>query len=301
MNRIYVPIPAIWPTVGSVKRQLDASAAIDREAEEPKRRRIKRVKKELQDILPGDKQEVSEGGTAKGSATSNKATCSACLEVFPKLAAITCPCDDVYCKACLRQMFVFATKDESVFPPKCCQKEIPLPKRVLSKEERKAFDIAAAEFRTLGRRTYCYNCSKFISAKRIKEGIDEAKCRACRVSTCTRCGKAYHPEDFCDDKEGEKRLLTMLKKHNWSRCGKCQRIVIKNGGCNNMVCLCGNNFCYRCGKSFTSKDPHRSPCTQKVYESLQPSEDSGAIGKSKPRPVPYSEPEDDIDSDLVVV
>ncbi|RPA83170.1 hypothetical protein BJ508DRAFT_304909 [Ascobolus immersus RN42] len=178
----------------------------------------------------------TRSGTVPASTTKSTVTCTACFDDFPRSASIICPCKDSYCKPCLRLLFTFATKDESVFPPKCCNTEIPLPTGVLSREERAAFLTASVEFRSIGKRHYCFKCNKFIPPKLVKTTKESARCPMCKVGTCTSCGKEEHTQKgfICPDDAAGKKLLKLMKKEKWSRCGKCMRVVAKAFGCDAM-------------------------------------------------------------------
>ncbi|USP80095.1 ariadne RING finger [Curvularia clavata] len=57
---------------------------------------------------------------------SIKSHCCACAEQYPQASLITLNCDDKYCINCIKGLFMRSTRDESLYPPRCCKKPIPL-------------------------------------------------------------------------------------------------------------------------------------------------------------------------------
>lgn len=47
------------------------------------------------------------------------------------------------------------------------------------------------------------------------------------------------------------RLRELAKEKEWQTCSKCRRIVERIDGCLHMTCLCGFEFCYRCGAEYS--------------------------------------------------
>ncbi|KAI8643063.1 hypothetical protein BD408DRAFT_415527 [Parasitella parasitica] len=43
------------------------------------------------------------------------------------------------------------------------------------------------------------------------------------------------------------KTLSQAKVNLWTRCPKCHHLVEKRAGCLTIWCLCGTEFCYRCG------------------------------------------------------
>jgi hypothetical protein len=109
-------------------------------------------------------------------------------------------CSHIYCADCLKSLFLRATKDQSLFPPRCCREAIPLllVEADMSEHELIEFESAAIEFTTTDR-TYCSNigCGKFIPPSRIT--ADQAECAVCNSSTCTMCKETYHHDDCASD------------------------------------------------------------------------------------------------------
>ncbi|MCJ1389727.1 hypothetical protein MMC18_002584 [Xylographa bjoerkii] len=55
-----------------------------------------------------------------------KKTCASCQEPVAYFDAVYGPCGHDYCKDCVKQLFFMATRDKSLFPPRCCHEAIPL-------------------------------------------------------------------------------------------------------------------------------------------------------------------------------
>jgi hypothetical protein len=50
------------------------------------------------------------------------------------------------------------------------------------------------------------------------------------------------------------KLLELGSEKKWKQCPTCLNMVEKTEGCNHMDCVCGVEFCYRCGKLFDEDD-----------------------------------------------
>ena len=82
------------------------------------------------------------------------------------------PCDHVYCIKCLQDLFKRAMKDETLMPPRCCQKMIPIDLAQLTSTEIEVFFEKQLEYSS-DERLYCSkpSCSAFISPIHIVDGI----------------------------------------------------------------------------------------------------------------------------------
>jgi hypothetical protein len=54
----------------------------------------------------------------------------------------------------------------------------------------------------------------------------------------------------------------------YKRCNKCGMMIEKNGGCNHIVCLCKNEFCFGCGKEWINKGAFYCFCESKLEMKL---------------------------------
>ena len=154
----------------------------------------------------GDVSENTLGGTGEAAAESSTSTasrqkpltgtypqCIACDLTKPLLDIFQTPCGHHYCQECLRALFKLSTTDETLFPPRCCRQEIPLPsvKLYLSSALIDLFEKKSIEFKTSDW-TYCSQptCSSFITSVNISG--DRATCTACGTHTCTICKNTAH-------------------------------------------------------------------------------------------------------------
>jgi len=61
--------------------------------------------------------------------------------------------------------------------------------------------------------------------------------------------------------EDQKNLVAWSKKRKAKQCPHCKNMVERNTGCPHMACMCGNSFCYNCGKDYSYGNDH-----SKCYE-----------------------------------
>jgi len=169
-------------------------------------------------------------------------------------SALQTPCRHSYCQACVRNLVELFTRDESLFPLRCCQKTIPISTVVphISSALRRVFEAKHAEFSVLSKdRIYCCNptCSAFLGSAQGKEYQAEVLCTSstCRTSTCPRCKQAGHPADpDCTVNRATIELRSLARAQGWQTCPGCHTIVELNVGCYHMTCRCRTEFCYLC-------------------------------------------------------
>lgn len=183
----------------------------------------------------GSKEEGRERKRKKEEETET--TCTACGDamLLSHVVASCCPCGHHYCNECLAHLFTTATVDESLYPPKCCGKDIPLEQAGARLPSKVKIDFVRkrVEYHTKNR-TYCHQaqCSTFIPPERIGSS-DVAKCPECSRTTCTICKGQSHQGDCPRDTETQK-LLDLAKGNGWQRCRTCRRVVELDVGCNHI-------------------------------------------------------------------
>ncbi|KAM5533558.1 hypothetical protein V8D89_012774 [Ganoderma adspersum] len=171
--------------------------------------------------------------------------------------SIRAPCGHYYDVGCMGQLFETATKDESLFPPSCCRRPIPLTSvwGHLSDRLQSTFEEKRKEF-TVQNRVYCAkpSCSRFLAAQQDRSHTlrdqPSRKCPApgCGTITCLRCKNEVKPgsKHLCADSEVDKSALKLAKDVGWARCPGCATMIEHNRGCYHMTCRCKAQFCYRC-------------------------------------------------------
>ncbi|KAF7163758.1 hypothetical protein CNMCM5623_008516 [Aspergillus felis] len=154
--------------------------------------------------------------------------CAVCTELVPSTDAIPAPCHHVYCRVCAVRLFQDSMTDETLFPPRCCRKEIPLSlvSGFLGLARSQEFEEKAIEFSD-PHRTYCSNpsCSKYIFLYSVSSYV--GTCTHCSSRTCMRCKKAAHEGD-CPDEDEE--LLQMAEREAVAAARNSATRAVRNGG-----------------------------------------------------------------------
>ncbi|KAK0386748.1 hypothetical protein NLU13_6584 [Sarocladium strictum] len=173
--------------------------------------------------------------------------CSICKDPVPGNGAVRVECGDIYCRPCLKDFFLRAAKDESLFPPRCHRNiiDFSLIRSDMSIEEINTYKEAEMEY-TSTNRVYCASpqCAKHIPV--AQRTTDKASCEACGTETCMHCKAPYH-EGICLADEGRQSIIKLGAELGWQACFACGEMVNRYVGCDHMTCRCGAQFCYRCG------------------------------------------------------
>ncbi|PLB44887.1 hypothetical protein P170DRAFT_365954 [Aspergillus steynii IBT 23096] len=179
--------------------------------------------------------------------------CCVCYEKVSQKKIVRLNCYDTWCTGCIKALFLKAATDQSLFPPKCCRKEIPIHtiKSTLTAKELKTYEDAKIEY-TTPKKIYCSNksCAKFIPPGNIVLG-DQADCQACRSRTCAVCQNPAH-KGHCPKDPSLSDTLKLADRRGWKRCYSCARIVERSAGCSHITCVCGAHFCYACGSKWAT-------------------------------------------------
>ncbi|KAI5123513.1 hypothetical protein M0805_006673 [Coniferiporia weirii] len=176
-----------------------------------------------------------------------KPDCIVCMEPI-RGPAIKVPCGHHYDESCITELFTAATSDESLFPPRCCRREILLEqvKAYLKTSTLKLFEEKSLEFSTQVR-LYCSNktCSRFLGPR--GDAASNVVCPTCYSSTCALCSELGHPKEVpCKDDDAAQAVFALGRENGWQQCPGCRQLVELNIGCYHMTCRCRTQFCYLC-------------------------------------------------------
>ncbi|KAK4551389.1 hypothetical protein LTR86_011196 [Recurvomyces mirabilis] len=176
----------------------------------------------------------SDGTVAESSqraATRDKKTqakkghCIACGEDMDCFDVARVPCDHEYCRPCIGQLFELSITDESLFPPRCDGKEIPLAqvRLWLPSKLAKSFESKYAELSTKNR-TYCHDprCNRWID--QAHDDTDVATCATCKKTTCIICKGVSHTGD-CPSDSALQQLVDTANMQQWQRCYQFADVV----------------------------------------------------------------------------
>lgn len=125
------------------------------------------------------------------------------------------------------------------------------------------------------------NCPLDIDRSRLGNSYQQT-CIECRQPFCVMCKVPWHADMTCDQ---YKESLDEMERQNLAfiaeisvPCPGCGQAVQKKEGCNHMSCICGTNFCYKCGKQIEKPRDDGSmshyednpECPLFTFEDLQP-------------------------------
>ncbi|KAJ0466412.1 putative transcription factor C2H2 family [Helianthus annuus] len=101
-------------------------------------------------------------------------------------------------------------------------------------------------------RVYCPNreCSELILNECGTRKLKRCVCPDCKKPFCFRCRVPWHAGSTCRETRDENDVAfdVICEKNKWKRCPSCRCRVEHVGGCNLIMCKCGTQFCYKCGK-----------------------------------------------------
>ncbi|KAG1731113.1 uncharacterized protein EDB91DRAFT_1227304 [Suillus paluster] len=174
-------------------------------------------------------------------------------------AEFRAPCGHFYDIGCITNLFKSATRDESLYPPRCCRQTIPLPqvRSHLTQAVLTEFELKAQEFGT-PKRVYCFTptCRRFLGP--LHEGFVSkffiCPSPICTTRTCGKCRGRYEGfTHICTGAETEtEQVLKLSRAKGWIRCPGCAQMVERSTGCSHMTCRCRTQFCYGCGARWKS-------------------------------------------------
>lgn len=172
--------------------------------------------------------------------------CLVCEDLIVGEPTLQTSCGHYYCVDCICDLVKNCTRDETLYPPKCCNKVIPhedikpfLTLRLSAQFESKKAELDVPS----GLRVFCPTptCSAFLGSR---DAASTFGCAVCKISICSSCRQPAHPGEKCGE-NGTKKLNALAKEKHWAKCPGCKNIVERISGCDSMCCRCGTTFNYQ--------------------------------------------------------
>lgn len=213
--------------------------------------------------------------------------------------AFKAPCGCFYDRECLTQLFEKASVDESLFPPRCCNRQIPFAqvRTIFTPRVVQNFEKMTEEFKTPNR-LYCHNpiCSSFLGPAVANRGQrTNKKCPRCSKTTCSFCkGPAHATFTACPTDRAVQGILQLGEEEGWQSCPSCHHMVELNTGCYHMTCRCKHEFCYLCAQQWkTCTCPHWDETRLLAQAQHQVAREQGALPRNA-RPIQVAARQQDV-------
>ncbi|EIN08610.1 hypothetical protein PUNSTDRAFT_103484 [Punctularia strigosozonata HHB-11173 SS5] len=195
------------------------------------------------------------GSTYTAAPSSKPKPAKECTSCRDKITgpSIAGPCGHPYDVECITDLVEAATRDQSLFPIRCCTQPIPfsLIRPHLSSQLALLFEKKEREYNTVGKKIYCSSrsCGAFVGA--ATSTPTPLYCPECYTRTCGACNTAAHPffQPCATDTEAQV-VLDLAREEGWQRCPQCHQMVELAHGCFHMTCRCRAQFCYVCAKTW---------------------------------------------------
>ncbi|PPR02526.1 hypothetical protein CVT24_001952 [Panaeolus cyanescens] len=198
-------------------------------------------------------------GTIASSSRSGtkepRVECTACGERVRVGKAFLTSCSHQYCPDCLNDLVEAFTRDESLYPLRCCKEPIDIHavRPFITKPGLATlFEVKHSEFSVpVSDRLYCAapTCSAFLDS--VNQYRDQfVQCPNCAFSTCRLCKQAYHFGDCAHVNAATDAVRDLARQQGWQTCPGCNAIVELDVGCYHMTCRCRKEFCYLCAQTW---------------------------------------------------
>lgn len=187
-------------------------------------------------------------------------TCKVCLEDYNlPPSGILHALQRRICRQCIVDPIEKAIAHEISYPPWIMSsvKGIDDISSLLEPEMVEAYKRKEAEYKMpVTQRTYCSKCSEFVPSLNgtASPSCPMAMCGSCNALTCVRCKKEGESgvHSNCEQDQGH-AFLGLERGAQYQICPKCGRAIERIDGCDEIDCVCGDVFCYRCGLSLDNK------------------------------------------------
>nr|GMC54405.1 probable E3 ubiquitin-protein ligase RNF217 [Ipomoea batatas]GMC55132.1 probable E3 ubiquitin-protein ligase RNF217 [Ipomoea batatas] len=211
---------------------------------------------------------VSEASSSVQGEPFPKSSCEICLEDKGEWQMIEHEgCSNSFCSECMSK-HIIARVEANMLEVNCpginCRALLNASdyRHLVPKEILVRWDEAVCKSMYVdSQKLYCpyRDCSTML-VNDTGEALGNSTCPSCKRSFCAECQVPWHPEFTCQEfkmlntekKNEDALVMTLAKKKQWQKCPKCKMLVEKSEGCLHMTCRCKHQFCYRCGKEWSS-------------------------------------------------
>lgn len=206
----------------------------------PKRRRTARMitDRATTPATVEDKGDDQMGGAAPKIVYR---TCPICYVNAAAQDIVKLSCNHEFCRGCINNLFMASVTHEARFPPRCCT-DHPVPMSLvrpfLKPETVSLYEFKVPELSTPPeKRVYCSmpTCSAWIPSETITGDVATCTRPACGGRTCVKCKETAHGEEECREDEEMRSLMLLAQENKWKRCPRCQRMVERIEGCDDML------------------------------------------------------------------
>lgn len=170
--------------------------------------------------------------------TNEGPQCAICMGSTTPRKSIHRQCGHRVCQRCISHVFTEVSKNRELFPPKCCKEiESNEVRHFLSPELAKTYEAKRIEY-TTPNPTYCHvnKCSAFLPPSVIWAEYKVGQCpeKKCAQWTCTMCKQRSHGWNPCPEDKELRRTKRLAKKEGWRNCPRCNELIARTYGCNQM-------------------------------------------------------------------
>ncbi|WCJ41086.1 RING/U-box protein with C6HC-type zinc finger [Euphorbia peplus] len=205
--------------------------------------------------------------------TVKETTCAICLDKTDfKLLCSVNECQHTYCSSCMKKHAEAKLLHGIV--PKCphqgCNSELSLENSIkfltsklieMMRQRIKESSVPVSD------RVYCPypRCSALMS-KNETDGSGARKCLECDGLFCVKCKVPWHDNITCDvynPPAEDVKFKCLASRNSWRQCDKCSHMIEFAGGCYHIICRCGFEFCYKCGREWRNK---KATCSCQLWD-----------------------------------
>ncbi|KAH7916168.1 hypothetical protein BJ138DRAFT_1169480 [Hygrophoropsis aurantiaca] len=175
--------------------------------------------------------------------------CIICGDRISSTRSFRAPCSHHYCLGCIRDLAEASTRDETLYPLRCCKQQLPMDNvmRLLPSPLVDLVQLKSIEFSTpAASRVYCCNrtCSIYLGG--ASDDKTDIVCSKCDTAICSACKNPAHPGEECTDNIMTLEVKALAATQGWQTCPTCNAIIELKQGCYHMTCRCSAQFCYLC-------------------------------------------------------